>query len=170
MPHQMRYSVLTVALACVVLFRITPAVAWPWMEQLHGTMWSFSQVVRLGTIDVPKADQGSREHSASAMALLLFLSGMILGVFSGMLLGLVVLPRWHGSSEHEINHSHAITGTWESEVWETSWVRCESTPQHAPGGSERISAMHCCQYGFTSHRAPVVIPLEASTAIRHTYL
>ena len=68
MPHQMRYSVLTVALACVVLFRITPAVAWPWMERLHGTMWSFSQVVRLGTIDVPKADQGSREHSASAMA------------------------------------------------------------------------------------------------------
>jgi hypothetical protein len=71
MPHQMRYSVLTVALACVVLFRITPAVAWPWMEWLRGTMWSFSQVVRLGTIDVPKADQGSREHSASAMALLL---------------------------------------------------------------------------------------------------
>ena len=68
MPHQMRYSVLTVALACVVLFRITPAVAWPWMERLRGTMWSFSQVVRLGTIDVPKADQGSREHSASAMA------------------------------------------------------------------------------------------------------
>ena len=105
MPHQMRYSVLTVALACVVLFRITPAVAWPWMERLHGTMWSFSQVVRLGTIDVPKADQGSREHSASAMALLLFLSGMILGVFSGMLLGLVVLPRWQRRQQrqHEID-------------------------------------------------------------------
>lgn len=46
MLHQMRYSVLTVVLACVVLFRITPAVAWPRVERLHGTMWSFSQVVR----------------------------------------------------------------------------------------------------------------------------
>jgi hypothetical protein len=122
MLHQMRYSVLTVALACVVLFRITPAVAWPWMERLHGTMWSFSQVVRLGTIDVPKADQGSREHSASAMALLLFLSGMILGVFSGMLLGLVVLPRWQRRQQrqHEIDRRRALDHCGAYALWRGS--------------------------------------------------
>jgi hypothetical protein len=101
MPQQMQYSVLTVALACAVLFRITPAAAGPWMERLHGTMGSFSQVVRLGTIDVPRAGQGSREHNASAMALLLFLSGMLLGVFGGMLLGLVVLPRWQHQQQRQ---------------------------------------------------------------------
>jgi hypothetical protein len=37
MPPQMRYSVLTVVLACAVLFRITPAAAGSWMERLHGT-------------------------------------------------------------------------------------------------------------------------------------
>ena len=57
MPHQMRYSVLTVALACVVLFR-HPGGSLAMDGWLRGTMWSFSQVVRLGTIDVPKADQG----------------------------------------------------------------------------------------------------------------
>jgi hypothetical protein len=38
MPHEMRYSVLTVVLACVVLFRIAPAMAGSWMEWMHGTM------------------------------------------------------------------------------------------------------------------------------------
>ena len=107
-------------------------------------MWSFSQVVRLGTIDVPKADLGSREHSASAMALLLFLSGMILGVFSGMLLGLVVLPRWQRRQQrqHEIDRRRALDHCGAYALWRGSFgaprLRKEPEPKALVGTSHKV--------------------------------
>ncbi len=86
--HWRWYSALTVAIVCVVLFRLSPAVAGPGIGRWHGTMGSLSHVSRPVAVDAPKAGKGSGEPSVSAMAFF-FLSGMLLGGGGGFFLGRV---------------------------------------------------------------------------------
>ncbi len=96
--HWRWYSALTVAIVCVVLFRLSPAVAGPGIGRWHGTMGSLSHVSRPVAVDAPKAGKGSGEPSVSAMAFF-FLSGMLLGGGGGFFLGRVLLP-WREHRQH----------------------------------------------------------------------
>jgi len=124
--HWRWYSALTVAIVCVVLFRLSPAVAGPGIGRWHGTMGSLSHVSRPVAVDAPKAGKGSGEPSVSAMAFF-FLSGMLLGGGGGFFLGRVLLP-WR---EHRQHRQREIDELVEAGVsWPTS-AAAQRPPQAA---------------------------------------
>src|SRR5262249_35902824 len=85
-----------VTLACTVLLSMLPVTVDAWMPQMNGTMGTMQPRARTALIETSRDGAERAVTGTQGMSLLLFISGMILGVLLGLWLLFRVLQRWQG--------------------------------------------------------------------------
>ena len=96
MPHRALYGAMRGTIVCVVLLSVSPATASAWMERITGTIGSMQPVSRTVIIEAPGERDGREVKGAQGMPISFFISGVILGLPLGLLLGYRVLQGWQG--------------------------------------------------------------------------
>jgi len=82
-------------LFCTVLLRMAPATA-----SVIGTTTTVKPLAWTAVSEVPRAGEGQEVREAQDMSILLFITGVVLGLGLG-LLGYCTLKRWQGCQERQ---------------------------------------------------------------------
>jgi hypothetical protein len=93
-PRRTLYRAMMVTIACVVLLRMSPAVAGAWMERMNGTIGTMQSVSQPVVNKAPRDGGGQEARGEQGMSVPLFISGVILGVLLGLLRRFRVLLGW----------------------------------------------------------------------------
>ena len=101
MAHRTLDRTLLVTSACAVLLSMAPAMAGAWMERLSGTMGASRPDPPTVILEIPRERGGSAEQGAQSSSMLLFLSGVIVSILLGLLLGSRVLQGWQGRQRRQ---------------------------------------------------------------------
>jgi hypothetical protein len=83
-----------VIMACLMLLSLVPATAGAWMPQTTGTMGTMQPRDQTARIETSRDDAERAVPGTQGLALLLFLSGMLLGVLLGLCVRFRVPQGW----------------------------------------------------------------------------
>ena len=99
MLPRMLYKAMMVAVACVVLLSMSPAMV-DAMPPMTGTSTAVKPISRTTLTDAPRDGDGREGRETQGSSVPFFMSGVIIGVLLG-LLGSRVLQGWQGRQERQ---------------------------------------------------------------------
>lgn len=94
MTHPTLDRVMMVTMACLMLLSLVPAMAGAWMPQTTGTMGTMQPRGQTARIETSRNDAERVVRGTQGLSLLLFLSGILLGVLLGLCVHFRVPQGW----------------------------------------------------------------------------
>lgn len=96
-----RNRVLLVMSVGAMLLSMVPAVAGAWIERMSGMMGAYRPASPTVILEIPREQGRSAERGAQGSSLPLLLSGVIVGLPLGLLLGSHVLQGWQSRQQRQ---------------------------------------------------------------------